>query len=243
MAGETFDAKIGRSNAQPERMTALTKRRPGELDVLDGQSVMLLRKLPRRRGERKMKKDVNVGEDRRKRPRLDAKRKRMPSVLLDGPHVRKNRLIVKLLRPRKRNAPRGAVPGRPPSVKLMANLDPPIVDDRIWTPKVMKSGAEDVMNDAQHVTVTLLERAVASPPRLLTTISLLRVESTRTRRRIRRGRVRSPGGHTLGLIHGFRTILMPLHHQKTRPLSTTRLLRTERGAAEESRVDNRNTTM
>jgi hypothetical protein len=106
---------------------------------------------------------------------------------------------------------------------------------------MMESAAEDVMSDAQPVTARPLERAVASLPRSSTTTSPLRAESTRTRRRIRRAR--RLVGLTLGLTHGFKTILMPLRHRKIHLLSTTRLRRIERGAAEENRVDTRNMTM
>jgi hypothetical protein len=243
-ADETFAAKTGRSNAQPRTMRILTKKRPDGPDGLGGQNVALPRKLPRRREEQRMRRDVNDGGDWRLRPRLAVKRRKMPSVLPDVPRVRRKMLIVKLLRPKKPNAPRGVAPGRPRSVKLMLNLDHRIVDDLTWTLTVMKSAAGDVRSDVQHVREAIpRERAVASLPRLSTTTFLLKVQSTGIGRRIRRARRRRLVGHTPGPIHGFKTIQMPRHHPRIHLLSTTGLLRTERGPAEESRADIRNMTM
>jgi hypothetical protein len=178
-ADETFAAKTERLNAQPRTMRILMRKRPDGLDGLGGQNVALPRKLLRRREERRMRRDVNDGVDWRLRPRLAVKRRRMSSVLPDVPHVRRKMLIVKLLRPKKPNAPKGVAPGRPRSVKLMLNLDHRIVDGLTWTLTMMKSAAGDVRSDVQHVRESMpRERAVASLPRLSTTTFLLKVQFT-----------------------------------------------------------------
>src|ERR1700683_5038417 len=100
-ADETFAAKTGRSNAQPRTMRILTKKRPDGPDGLGGQNVARPRKLPRRREEQRMRRDVNDGGDWRPRPRLAVKRRKMPSVLPDVPRGRRKMLIVKVLRAKK----------------------------------------------------------------------------------------------------------------------------------------------
>jgi hypothetical protein len=244
-ADETFAAKTGRSNAQPKTMRILTRKRPDGPDGLGGQNVALQRKLPRRREERRMRRDVNDGVDWRLKPKLAVKRRRMPSAVLpDVPRVRRKMLNVKLLRPKKPNAPKGVAPGRPRNVKLMLNLDHRIVGGLTWTLTMMMSAAGDVRSDVQHVREAMpRERAVASLPRLSTTTFLLKVQFTGIGRRIRRARRRRLVGHTPGPIHGFKTIQMLRHRPRIYLLSTTRLLRTERGPAEESHADIRNMTM
>jgi hypothetical protein len=240
-ADEICDAKTGRSNAQRGMTRILMRRRQGGQDGLEGRNEMLLRKLLKRRGERKMKRDANGDVDKRKRPRLAVKKRRTPGALRDVQRVREKRLTVKLLRLKKPNVLKGVAPGKPPSERLMLSPDHLIVDDLTWILMTTKSDAEDVKNDVPHVMAMPQEPADASRLLLSTTTYQPMAQSTRTGRKMRRGR--RLAGHTQELIRGFKTILTRRHHLTMLHLSMIRRPMTRRGAAEGSHVATQNMMM